>query len=401
MPDFISPEQHRAEVSALNREIFRLSKELETHSGDGAPDPQDPFRNPTEYHASRSDYSKIVPELREMNAPLPLEPAGEEKKRLKHAYSIGGGIMLAHFIVSDYLASAIMIVIMLVIRSINPDADSEVIADYVTASSIIAGLMLIVYLLANVGFAVLGMKLNKDDCRDWMRTRDFNFAKAVQYCLIGIFVLLISTVSSYYVENIFNQFGHTTNVMETDDMAVTTIGKVVMILYTCIIAPITEEIFFRGFLLKTFGKANQRFAVFFTALMFGLAHKNIPQFILTFLLGIFLAHITLKHGSLIPAILVHFFLNTFSTVMSDGNFKDSTLIIVTEIFLAMAVMGGVMLIIFRLGDKIPATTPAQSRRGFSMALSTPIVLLTVILLTLYLFSLIFSSPLLNLIRTYL
>ena len=402
MPELITPEQHRAEVSALNREIYLLSKRLEDADRNGkAPEAQDPFRNPTEYHESRTDYSRIMPDIALMRGEMPLDPDAVEKKNLKRAYAVGGGCMLAHFIITDYIASAFMIAIMIIIKKLNPDADANVISTYIRSSSILAGIMLIVYLMSNVGFAYIGMRINKDDCRDFVRTRDFTFAKGVQYCLIGIFFLFVSTITAYFIEVMFSQFGHTTRVMETDGIGVSDIGKVVMLTYTCVIAPVTEEIFFRGMLLKAFGKANQRFAVFFTALMFGLAHANIPQFVLTFLLGIFLAHITLKHGSLIPAILVHFFVNTFSTVMSESGFEGNALIIANELFILFALLGGVMLIVFRTTDKLPATAPAQTRRGMGLAMATPIVLLSVILQTLYLLSFIFSTPMLDLIRNYL
>lgn len=402
MTEFITPEQHRAEVTALNREVYLLSRKLDdAERRGGAPDAHDPFRNPTEYHGSRPDYSRIMPDIAAMNGELPLEPDAVEKKNLKHAYAIGGGCMLAHFIISDYLASAFMIVVMLILKKINPDAETSVITSYIRASSILAGMIMLVYMIANLGFAFLGMKLNKDDCRDFIRTRDFNAAKGVQYCLIGAFFLFISSVTAYFIELMFSQFGHTTVVMDEDGIGITDIGEVVMLIYTCIIAPITEEVFFRGMLLKAFGKANQRFAVFFTALLFGLAHANIPQFVLTFLLGIFLAHITLKHGSLIPAILVHFFVNTFSTTLSDLDLSESQQLVANEIFILLAVIGGIMLLVFRSTDKLPATAPAQTRRGMSLALATPIVFLSVLLQTLYLFSFIFSTPLLDMIRNYL
>ena len=58
-------------------------------------------------------------------------------------------------------------------------------------------------------------------------------------------------------------------------------------------------------------KYNERFAIFLSALIFGLMHQNYQQFILGFLLGIPLAVVTVKYGSVIPSIFAHIFVNTF------------------------------------------------------------------------------------------
>ena len=59
MDEYISQEQHRTEVAALNHEIIRLTKKLEQnekeHIQSAIPDKQDPFGNPTEYHEYNDD----------------------------------------------------------------------------------------------------------------------------------------------------------------------------------------------------------------------------------------------------------------------------------------------------------------------------------------------------------
>ena len=165
------------------------------------------------------------------------------------------------------------------------------------------------------------------------------------------------------------EFGYASNPVDTSDYAKTGIGFAVLTIYTCIIAPITEELFFRGMLLRVLGKANQRFAVFATAFFFGLAHGNVPQFILAFTIGIFLGHITLKHGSIIPSVIVHIFLNSFSTILEEVSDTDDMffLFAIEMIMIAGAVFGLIMLISFMVNNRLPSTTPKQSRRGFSVA----------------------------------
>ena len=206
-----------------------------------------------------------------------------------------------------------------------------------------------------------------------------------------MFIWLVSVYISLGVEDIFTKYGYSTEVQDMDGYAVTKLGFVISIVYTCIIAPVTEEFFFRGMLLKVFSKANQRFAVFATAVFFGLAHGNLPQFLLAFLLGLFLAHITLKHGSIIPSIVVHIFVNTFVTVMGELDLSGDMEIVLNLSLEALAAFGLLMLLIFRSKDKLPATTPAQSKRGFAIAKTTVGVVAAFTIQTAYMLFLVFSK----------
>ena len=129
---------------------------------------------------------------------------------------------------------------------------------------------------------------------------------------------------------------------------------------------------FRGMLLKVFSRANQRFGIFATAIFFGIAHGNLPQFILAFTLGIFLAHITLKHNSIVPAIVVHIFVNTFSTVFGLVSDINNTISFISLVILfTLTLVGFIMLIVFRSdGNRLPAPTPQQHRRGRFVAISS-------------------------------
>ncbi len=79
-----------------------------------------------------------------------------------------------------------------------------------------------------------------------------------------------------------------------------------------LVAPWTEELIFRGFVLNGFLKRYKpRNAVILSALGFSILHLNPYQLIGTFVLGVLLGWVRLKTGSLWPCIFLHAVFNGF------------------------------------------------------------------------------------------
>ncbi len=87
-----------------------------------------------------------------------------------------------------------------------------------------------------------------------------------------------------------------------------------MVIWTCIIAPITEEYIFRGILMRTLSKYGATFGIVTSALMFGLMHGNLGQTPMTFIIGLVMGYVTAKSGNIRQAIFIHFVNNTFVTI---------------------------------------------------------------------------------------
>ncbi len=83
-----------------------------------------------------------------------------------------------------------------------------------------------------------------------------------------------------------------------------------MIIATFVIAPIGEELFFRGVIL---GYAKRYMppavAILFQGVLFGLYHGNIVQGIYACILGCLLGYVAYKSESLIPGMILHFSIN--------------------------------------------------------------------------------------------
>lgn len=371
MDELINIDERNAESAALNHEIYELTKRLNEKEKECAAlmtaDPADPFNNPTEYKGFGGDYTKIQPRLGISGYKLPLEPDHAEKKAVRRYYSIGGWCMIFQFLMSFGASVVLMNIIMAVLQILYPEAGFNALYDYMRGSSILVALNMIVYLFCNVFNAFIGMKWAGVKASSLIHTKDFSAAKAVQYCFAALFIWVVSIYAATAIGDVFSKYGIDTMV-DQSGLGESTMGFVTTIIYTCIIAPITEELLFRGMLLRVFSKANQRFAMIATAFFFGLAHGNIPQFLLAFLLGVFLAHITMKHDSIVPGIIVHMFINSFSTVFSYLTGASSIVLIMATLALfAAAILGMIMLLVFHGENKIPTTTPEQSRRGLAIA----------------------------------
>ena len=373
MSDFTETDS-RSEIAALSHEVYRLTKQLEEQEqrrvAEALPDKYDPFDNPTEYKGFCGDYSKILPRITETGYEIPLEPDYSERRALKRSYRRGGWLMIFQYVFSNGLGYLLVQLVLTLMLAVNPDAGSAAITEYVRGSSILVSINMMVYILCNVGIAVIGMKWAGIKYTSLVRTNDFGAGRAFQYCVIG---LLLWTVSLYFIlgtKDVFSKYGIDI-VPDRSGVANTYLGKTVNLLYACMLAPMTEELFFRGVLLRTLAKSNQRFAIFASALFFGLVHGNLQQFILAVLIGIFLAHITLKHGSIIPAVIVHMCVNTASSIIGYVSEISTVASMISYlVLLAVSLLGVIMLLVFLGRDKLPTPTPKQARRGVLVAVGS-------------------------------
>jgi len=91
-----------------------------------------------------------------------------------------------------------------------------------------------------------------------------------------------------------------------------------MLLYVCVVGPFMEELMFRGFLLKRARVFGDRTAVVYTALMFGLLHGNISQFLYAAAIGLIFGYVAVKTNSIRYTVALHMVVNAFSTLVALG-----------------------------------------------------------------------------------
>ena len=94
------------------------------------------------------------------------------------------------------------------------------------------------------------------------------------------------------------------------------------VIVVVILAPITEELLFRKFLLDRVANFGEGTAMLLSGLMFGLYHANLSQFVYAFAIGCFFAFIYLRTGNIIYTIVLHMLINGVSTFLTNKVFES-------------------------------------------------------------------------------
>lgn len=117
-----------------------------------------------------------------------------------------------------------------------------------------------------------------------------------------------------------------------------------MVLCICILAPIGEELIFRGLTLRIMRKAFPwQAAVIIQAVLFGIYHMNLVQSIYAALLGLFMGYLAYRYNSIVPGILLHISINSLSYVIGyliPDSLEDHTVVMLIIGIIAMAAATG-------------------------------------------------------------
>lgn len=105
-----------------------------------------------------------------------------------------------------------------------------------------------------------------------------------------------------------------------------------MLISVFILAPIAEEILFRGLILEhSKNLLTLPLAIIFQAFMFGVYHGNMIQGIYAFILGAVLGYLAYKFDSIIPCILFHMAINVSIALVPEALLATTVSCIITSI----------------------------------------------------------------------
>ena len=124
-----------------------------------------------------------------------------------------------------------------------------------------------------------------------------------------------------------------------------------------IIAPVMEELFFRGIILDgLLQNYKPRKSILWSSFLFGLAHLNPWQFIPAMILGLLIGWVYWKTGSLVNCMFLHFSVNLGGTIlfltMNDATATMQQVVNNTSLYLLLLVFSLIIFIfLFRWLDK--------------------------------------------------
>ncbi|HHT79175.1 MAG TPA: CPBP family intramembrane metalloprotease [Actinobacteria bacterium] len=100
------------------------------------------------------------------------------------------------------------------------------------------------------------------------------------------------------------------------------VSSTILLIVVSLIAPVCEELFFRGFIFQAFRQSLGVFAgLFISSLLFAAAHLEIYNFIPLMAIGWVLAYIFHKTKSLFPVIFLHSIYNLLMILVLFSQFK--------------------------------------------------------------------------------
>lgn len=122
---------------------------------------------------------------------------------------------------------------------------------------------------------------------------------------------------------------------------------IIIAIRVAIMAPILEELVFRGVILKKAKNIMPFYAAnIIQAILFGLIHLNWIQGLYAFPIGILLGYITRRYRSIIPSIVLHALLNGYSVLhLANNRLAEESIDISRWFFIVTTIVGGALFVL--------------------------------------------------------
>ena len=284
-------------------------------------------------------------------SPDPFAAAPAEKRAIKKQFGTTFIFTLIHAAGSFVLAQVFFIIMMAGGYDVQYTEDGTTIVDwaYSLAGSMPSIIVCIMLFLIN-------KSITKEKLSSYLRTDKMNgsfvlatlgvvmFAYAVSMILqllaiSGFELIDLSPISEDYMTEPKNDAAYLAQELLT----------------TVILAPIAEELMFRGVVMSRIAKVSRRLAIFVSAAVFGMMHGNLLQTILGFIVGIVFAYADLQAESLLPSIIGHMFINATPTLTSFVEYfadEDASDTVWALLMISYGIAGLITFLICLCGRKI-------------------------------------------------
>lgn len=240
------------------------------------------------------------------------------------------------------------------------------------------------YLMAGaIGLVVLLCWKGTKFWREEIWTKGRPMTPLAFFGILAVFLgcQMVATIGSTILELILNRFGM--SILRAMESASPEVDTLSMFLYMAIWAPFSEEILFRGLIQRLMMPYGKKFAIFASALLFGLFHGNLVQTPYAFLVGLVLGYVASEY-SIAWAMLLHMINNMLlgdSLMRITAGMPEGVVnMIILLLTGACAVAGIIILVMNRWKIKLDIGSRKMDKRVVGCFFTNPgIIVLTVMM----------------------
>lgn len=314
--------------------------------------------------------------------------SNEEKKQGFKRVCLRLGIMMIVVFVSRTAASVILSLLYPQLSQLDPNI-----------AYIIQSVISFVFLyIIPISAAVPLLKPKKMCSKVYKKPEYFGPAMGMFPAFYGLAIftnLITILISSLFQNTDLNESFNTVNELAPNGI----VSAIVLFVQLAVIAPIFEEFWFRGIVMESLRPYGNGFAIFVSALLFGLTHANFGQLFYTTVIGICLGYIAISTKSIVTTTIMHAILNSISGIMlllistesaqlyllGKGDNSDPAVIImlVYMFFVLILMMIGVVMAIFKLRKirryRVEKMWEVSSARRWGIFLSRATVIIMLVL----------------------
>ena len=191
----------------------------------------------------------------------------------------------------------------------------------------------------------------------------FRIRTIVYYSFLFYGVQLLTMILDFPIEGILKAMGFS---LEAAREAASggDVGDIWQWIYSILMAPLFEELLFRGLFFGYLRRYGRLFAILMSALFFALMHANVFQFFLALFLGIVLADIRDRYG-IHCSILLHLINNLFA-ILANHFSEEGFLSILYPLVL---LIGAVVLIVSLVRSFAPFLRELKAEQSFHCCIS--------------------------------
>ncbi len=132
----------------------------------------------------------------------------------------------------------------------------------------------------------------------------------------GVLAWVVASALTYAIVVLLERLG-VEPALQAAEQAIASLNPVLVVLAVVVLAPIAEEIFFRGVAFNAWlAERGRRFAYIGSAALFAVIHASLVSLLPIFLLGLALAWVYRRTGSLLAPIAMHAMVNGISVTIA-------------------------------------------------------------------------------------